>query len=57
MPRHKPQEDYADRMRSQNCMKVSTWVPSHMREELLDIAEEMRRENAADLREERANKK
>ena len=48
MSRFKPQEDYAERMHKQGCTKVSTWVPEHLRQELLDIAEDMRKENAAE---------
>ena len=52
----KAQENYATKMNKQGCVKISAWVPEHLRQELLDIAEEMRRENLADRHKQRANK-
>lgn len=57
MKKWKAQETYAEKMERQNCLKISTWVPDYLRQELLDIAEEMRRENLAELRKRRKNNK
>lgn len=48
--RFKPQEQYAQRMRDQGCVKISAWVPEKNRDELLGIAEDMRKENTVELR-------
>ena len=55
MSKYKAQEAYVDKMHRQGCVKISTWVPEDMRDELLDIAEDMRRENLAALQKMRAN--
>ena len=55
MSRFKAQEDYADRLHRQGCVKISTWVPEHLRAELLEIAEDMRKENIAEIKKKRLN--
>lgn len=40
--KYKSQESYNERMKKRGFIKVGAWVPVEDREELLDIAHEMR---------------